>query len=291
MTIKQIPREFKTIPTQVSEEQFNLIVLPHLSKGKRGPHSKLSSFKIFNYILKLIHTGVQWYCLPIEKGINGTAEIHFTRVYRTFQRWVEDGSLSKVFGSSVMFLAENNLLDTSILHGDGTTTVAKKGGDIIGYSGHKHQKGEKIVAIVDRYANIIAPFVVAPANKNESILFPSAFQGLKTIAKFVGIDLQGSVMSLDSAYDSRENRKIIFNNKMIPNIKENKRNRKKTKRGPKKIYNEDIFQERFCTVERAFAWEDKFKRLLIRFERISANHLGMKLIAYAMINLRHFCTA
>lgn len=42
-------------------------------------------------------------------------------------------------------------------------------------------------------------------------------------------------MSLDSAYDSRENRKIIFNNKMIPNIKENKRNRKKTKRGPKNI--------------------------------------------------------
>ena len=82
-----------------------------------------------------------------------------------------------------MFLAENNLLDTSILHGDGTTTAAKKGGDIIGYSGHKHQKGEKIVAIVDRYANIIAPFVVAPANKNESILFPSAFQGLKTIAE------------------------------------------------------------------------------------------------------------
>ena len=122
-------------------------------------------------------------------------------------------------------------------------------------------------------------------------LFPEALQGLKKIAKFVGIDLSGSVMSLDSAYDSRENRKMIFNNEMIPNIKENKRNRKKVKRGPKRIYDESIFQERFYTVERAFAWEDKFKRLLMRFERISANHFGMKLIAYAMINLRHFCLA
>jgi hypothetical protein len=36
----------------------------------------------------------------------------------------------------------------SILHGDGTNTVAKKGGDGIGYSGHKHQKGEKVIAII-----------------------------------------------------------------------------------------------------------------------------------------------
>jgi len=239
----------------------------------------------------LIHTGVQWYRLPIEKDTNGKPEINFTRIYRIFRRWIKDGSLRKVFESSVIFLAKNNLLDTAILHGDGTTTAAKKGGDVIGYSGHKQQRGEKIVAITDRNANIIAPFVVAAANKNECNLLPKALQGLKKIAKLVGINLPGTVMSLDSAYDSRENRKMIFNSGMILNIKENKRNRKKVKRGPNRIYDENIFQERFYTVERAFAWEDKFKRLLMRFERISANHFGMKLIAYAMINLRHFCTA
>ena len=36
-----------------------------------------------------------------------------------------------------------DLLDTSIIHGDGTTTVAKKGGDVIGYNGHKHMKGNR----------------------------------------------------------------------------------------------------------------------------------------------------
>jgi len=76
---------------------------------------------------------------------------------------------------------------------------------------------------------------------------------------------------------------------MVPNIKENKRNRKKNKPGPPRIYSEAIFQERFQTVERTFAWEDKFKRLLLRFERISQNHIGMKLIVSTMINLRHFC--
>jgi len=42
-------------------------------------------------------------------------------------------------------------------------------------------------------------------------------------------------------------------------------------------------------VERTFAWEDKFKRLLLRFERIQQRHYGMKLMAYTLINLRGFC--
>ena len=95
-------------------------------------------------------------------------------------------------------------------------------------------------------------------------------------------------MSLDSAYDSFTNRKMIFNAGITPNIKENPRNRKNTKRGRKRIFDEDIYQERFFTVERAFAWEDKFKRLLLRFEFKSSNHFGLKLLAYTLINLRHF---
>jgi hypothetical protein len=50
-----------------------------------------------------------------------------------------------------------------------------------------------------------------------------------------------------------------------------------------------IFEERFRTIERVFAWEDKFRRLLPRFERISDVHYALKTLAYAMINLRHYC--
>jgi len=42
-------------------------------------------------------------------------------------------------------------------------------------------------------------------------------------------------------------------------------------------------------VERSFAWEDKFKRLLLRFELIQQRHYGMKLLVYTLINLRKFC--
>jgi hypothetical protein len=141
----------------------------------------------------------------------------------------------------------------------------------------------------DRRCNIISPFVSAPGNQNESPMIRDAFGPLKRLARSIGLSLKGSIMSLDGVYDCMSNRKMIFNSGMTPNINENKRNRKKSKRGRKRLFNEDIFNERFNTIERVFAWEDKFKRLLIRFEHRSEHHYAMKTIAYTMINLRHFC--
>jgi hypothetical protein len=59
--------------------------------------------------------------------------------------------------------------------------------------------------------------------------------------------------------------------------------------GRKPIFDPAIFKERFRTIERVFAWEDKFRRLLLRFERISGLHYAFKALAYTMINLRHYC--
>ena len=180
-------------------------------------------------------------------------------------------------------------MDTSVIHGDGTTTSAKKGGDNIGYSGHKHMRGDKVVAFCDRNCNVISPFIAAPGNRNESPLFREALPEVIKTARLTGIDLKGTIVSLDGVYDCRANRKMIFNRGMIPNINPNPRGRKKTKRGPKPLFDSDIFAERFQTIERVFAWEDKFRRLLLRFERLSKLHYAFKTLAYTMINLRHFC--
>jgi len=135
----------------------------------------------------------------------------------------------------------------------------------------------------------LAPFVKAPGNRNECVLLEPGLEELVKCAKTVGLDLSGSIISLDGVYNSKANRKAIFNKGMTPNMPENKRRRKRKKRGRKQIYDEKIFAERFRTIERVFAWEDKFKRLLLRFERKSEHHYAMKSIAYSLINLRHFC--
>ncbi|MBW4640509.1 MAG: transposase [Gloeocapsa sp. UFS-A4-WI-NPMV-4B04] len=90
-------------------------------------------------------------------------------------------------------------------------------------------------------------------------------------------------------YNSRANRKAIFNRGMVPNIPANPRGRRAPQRGCQPLFEQALYQERFFTIERVFAWEDKFRRLLLRFERISELHYAMKSLAYTMINLRHCC--
>ena len=158
----------------------------------------------------------------------------------------------------------------------------------MGFSGDKHQKGAKIIAIPENQGYVFAPVPVAPVNETDMVLFPEGLKALKQVAKEVGLDLRGAYVNLDGGFDSTRNRKCIFNAGLIPNIKENPRNRKTTKRGRKRFFNEAIHALRM-RVERTFAWEDKFKRLLLRFERIQQRHYGMKVMAYTLINLRKFC--
>ena len=135
---------------------------------------------------------------------------------------------------------------------------------------------------------MLAPVPVAPVNETDMVLLPKGLKALKQVAKKVGLNLRGAYLNLDGGFDSITNRKCIFNAGMIPNIKENPRNRKRTKRGRKRLFSAAIYALR-VQVERTFAWEDKFKRLLLRFERIQQRHYGMKLMAYTLINLREFC--
>jgi transposase len=276
------------IPVQLSESEFTQFILQHLTMPRRGPRCKLGSHRVFNLILWVLYTGMQWKCLPVPKDAHGNAAIHYTTVYKVFARGSDDGSLEDAFIASVGHLSDHNPLELSVLHGDGTNTVAKQGGDGIGYSGYKHQKGEKVIAIIDNNGSVLAPLPVAPVNEADTMLLPAGLKGLKRVAKLTGLDLKGAYLNLDGGFDSTHNRKVIFNAGLIPNIKENPRNRQTPKRGRKRLFNEAIHALR-DRVERTFAWEDTCKRLLLRFERIQQRHYGMKLLAYVLINLRAFC--
>ena len=116
------------IPVQLSDSECTAFILPHLSMPKRGPKCKLGYHRVFNLILWVLYTGMPWKCLPIPHDAQGKPAIHYTTVYKVFARWVDDGSLWQAFVASVRHLAVEQQLDISVLHGDGTNTVAKKGG-------------------------------------------------------------------------------------------------------------------------------------------------------------------
>lgn len=112
----------KKLPVQVTRKDFNRYILPYLSRCKRGPKGKLTRYQLFNYILYVLHTGIQWNRLPIKRK-----EIHWSNVYKWHAKWSKDGSYQNLFESSVKWLMTEKKLDISLLHGDGSNAVAKKG--------------------------------------------------------------------------------------------------------------------------------------------------------------------
>jgi transposase len=131
------------IPVQLSEPEFTAFILPHLSMPKRGPKCKLGYYRVFNLILWLLYTGMQWKCLPVPTDTQGNPVIHYTTIYKVFAKWADDGSLWQAFVASVRHLAAEKQLDLSVLHGDGTNTVAKKGGMASGSRGTNTKRARK----------------------------------------------------------------------------------------------------------------------------------------------------
>jgi transposase len=132
------------IPVQLSEPEFEAFILPPLSMPKRGPKCKRGYHRVFNFILWVLYTGMQWKCLPIPQDAQGKPAIHYTTIYKVFAKWADDGSLWQAFVASVRHLAAEKQLDLTVLHGDGTNTVAKKGAMGLASRGTNTRKGRRL---------------------------------------------------------------------------------------------------------------------------------------------------
>jgi transposase len=120
-----------SIPVKLSEQVFKKYIEPHLTKAKRGYVCKIPLYKIFNYILYVLYTGCQWHALPIEPVCTGRnkqnnqleKEISYQAVYYHFRKWSRDGSLKKVFETSIKTIRES--LNLSEINFDGSHTISK----------------------------------------------------------------------------------------------------------------------------------------------------------------------
>jgi hypothetical protein len=166
----------------------------------------------------------------------------------------------------------------------------QNGGDGIGSSGDQPQTGEQVIALTDHNGSVLSPLPVAPVHEPARILLPEGLKAVKRVANTVGLTRTGAYLHLDAGVDSTPNRTGMVNAGMLPTITEHPRTRKRTKRGRKRVCHATI-QALRPRVDRSLAWEETFKRLLLRFEHLQQRHCGMTLRAYTWIHVREFCGA
>lgn len=129
--------------------------------------------------------------------------------------------------------------------------------------------------------------IVKPVNKHDNVLFLDSIYNLLNIADALQLQIENACITFDSAFDSESNRVTLRYHQFRPIIKPNPRNTK----DPIKLeqmfegFDEEIYKERFI-VERCFAWQHVYKKLVIRYERLQETYLGFRHLAYSMINFR-----
>lgn len=205
-------------------------------------------------------------------------------MYHHWQKWTQAGCFEQIWEHSLALIKDD--LDCTHVNLDGTHTIAKKGGESVVYQYRKRAKTSNILPISDAKGFIIASTGIVDGNRHDAFNLKTNLQTVFKKMKRLGLPIVGAYFNADSAFDTKEARKVCFNHGLIPNIDENKRNQKRIKRGRKRLFNKTIYKQRFST-ERTFAWIDKFRALRLRDDIKDVNFLGGHHLAFAMINLRH----
>jgi transposase len=65
------------------------IYLPAPVDAHARAEMQLGYHRVFNLILWVLYTGMQWKCMPVLRASDGTALIHYTTIYKVFAKWAD----------------------------------------------------------------------------------------------------------------------------------------------------------------------------------------------------------
>jgi hypothetical protein len=132
--------------------------------------------------------------------------------------------------------------------------------------------------------------VFRPVSVNDSILFDESFTNLLEITADLHLDVpENPGLTGDPGFDSEANKNQIVAAGFIPFIKPNLRGLK-NKEKINRILDEfeekkPVYKERY-KIERCYAWQDKYRKVVIRYEKLVATTIGFHYLAYSMVNFR-----
>jgi transposase len=267
---------------KLSKKQINQKLVPHLSKGKRGPKCKVGLWRIVRAILYRLKTGIQWRELPMRQ-LFGRHLTSWNTVFYYFSKWSKDGSWYYLW--TALLELNKSILDMSSTQLDGSHTPAKRGGQAVGYQGRKKCKTTNIIFLTDKKGIPLACSNPVSGNHNDLFECEEMMSEIITTLVDCKIEVDGLFMNADAGFDSKNFREFCETFGIIPNFDINKRNSKNPDQYDY-YFDNQLYKERFA-VERTNAWLDGFKNLIIRYETNLLHWVGLHYLAFSCILLRN----
>jgi transposase len=216
-----------------------------------------------NGIYYLLRTGIIWQALPRCFG-------SYSAVHRLFQKLRAAGFFMKLWHKELQEYNVKHGLNLEVQVGDCSHTRAPLGREKTGKSPVDRRKlGTKRSIIVEKNGVVIGA-ALGSGNQHDSKLFA---ESIKSIPGCIP-NPRYKEMHLDCAYDSKYIRVILFNFYYVPKISKNSRSSKS--KIPQKT------EKKRWIVESAHSWMNRFRRLLIRFEKLADNYLALMQFSFSI---------
>jgi len=256
---------------EISDEFWNNIksLLP-LPKPKKKPgRPRENDRKIMNGIYYLLRTGCQWKALPRCYGAPST-------VHDRFQEWRRAGLFEKMWQSGLLEYDNKKVLEWEWQSIDGAMTKAPLEGAGTGANPTDRGKIGTKRSLLTEGKGIPLSVAVDGANRHDKMLVTETLDGI--IIERPSPDNVIQNICMDKGHDYPDIDELVEDYGYTTHIR---------RRGEEKIEKKiPGHKARRWVVERTHSWMNRFRRLLIQWEKKIENYLAMLHFACAWITFR-----
>jgi putative transposase len=244
-------------------------VNPHPFGGGRP---RMSDRHCADAIFYVLRTGCQW------QALDQTELCAHSTAHDRFQAWVQAGVFLKLWQAGIKRFEELCGIDWDWLSMDGAMTKAPLGGEKTGPNPTDRGKSGVKRSVLTEGHGVPVGLTIAGANRHDMKLVRPTIESM-VIERPEPTEGQPQGMCLDKGYDYEEVRATLKDFGFTAHIRARGDEAQKIKR-------EAGFKARRWVVERVHSWMNRFRRLLVRWDKKSENYLAFLHFACGLIAFR-----
>ena len=266
--------EFNIDPDFLPPESLWLAVeplLPEEPPKPKGGRPRMPNRQAFFAMFYLLRTGCQWNALPRQLGASST-------VHDRFQAWRRDGVFEALWTTGLLQYHTDIGLDVEWQSLDGCITKAPLGGEATGPNPTDRGKSGTKRHLLTEAAGMPIGLVVTGANRHDKTQVEAVFESMPLVPPVASAE-QPQHFCADKGYDFRDVRSTVGFMQMIDHIKSRGEERSALRLPG--------YRARRWVCERTHSWMNRFRRVLIRWEKKLDNFLAFLHLACSFIVWRN----
>jgi putative transposase len=248
------------LPTRVNSHRFG------------GGRPRVPDRQCADAIFYVLRTGGQW------AALNETTLCAKSTAHDRFSYWVEEGVFLALWQAGLERFDELKGIDWSWLSMDGAMTKAPLGGKKTGPNPTDRGKDGVKRSLLTEGHGVPVGLAIDGANRHDMKLLRATLESI-VVERPEPSEEQPQGMCLDKGYDYDEVREVLVEFGFTAHIRSRGEEAKELAREAGK-------RARRWVVERSHSWMNRFRRILVRWEKKSAHYLAFLHFACALIAFR-----